>query len=77
MINERYIFGVEIENKFNNNLIRIHFNNQPFHAFPTALSTVQNAIIKTVGGEEYSLTFVNQPLPYVPEEKVSLFFSLL
>lgn len=75
MINERYIFGAEIDNVFNNTHIKIHFNNQPFHSFPTALSTIQNAVIKAISGDDYSLTFVNQPLPYVPEEKVSLFFS--
>lgn len=72
VVNERYIFGMEADTIFNNTVLRIHYNNQPYHSFPTALSLVQNAVIKTMTKNRYSITFVNYPLPYVPEEKVSL-----
>ncbi|XP_063234389.1 phospholipid-transporting ATPase ABCA3-like [Bacillus rossius redtenbacheri] len=45
------------------------FNNQPLHSPPISLGMLHNVALRWVAGENYSLSTVNHPLPYLQETK--------
>jgi hypothetical protein len=69
VVNERYLAALEFNEM--NNVAKIHFNNQPYHAVPTTLNIVQNVTFKMLTNENNSISFINAPFPYLPEEKVN------
>ena len=46
------------------------FNNQPFHAISISLSVMGNALLQLFGGESYSITAFNHPLPRTEDDRI-------
>lgn len=69
VINRDYLFGASISQP---NEIITWFNNQPYHALPTALALTHNAVIRTHLGDEFSIYVTNAPLPYTADTRLQL-----
>ena len=46
------------------------FNNQPYHAISISLSVMGNALLRLFGGDAYSITAYNHPLPRMEENRI-------
>ncbi|XP_063925793.1 phospholipid-transporting ATPase ABCA3-like isoform X3 [Zophobas morio] len=68
----RYIVGATFDSAYAGfiTVITAWFNNNPYHSPPLALGLVLNLIFKEVVGNQGSISFVNNPLPYTAESKV-------
>ena len=72
-VGRRYIVGATFDATHEGliTVITAWFNNNPFHSPPLALGLVLNLIFKEIVGDQSSISFVNHPLPYTTESKVT------
>jgi len=47
------------------------FNNQAFHSIAVSLAAVDNAILRSTLGRNFSLTTINHPLPRTAQESIN------
>lgn len=59
----QYLIGA---NFFENGTIIAWFNNQAFHTAALALNTLHNAIVKSIIGDDNSISVTNAPFKFLP-----------
>lgn len=67
-IEDTFILGIDFPNKTR---LTGHFNNQPYHVAPLALSLITNTLLQYVtNSSNYSITTVNHPMPRSIQEEL-------
>lgn len=45
------------------------FNNQPYHTMPLSVNMIHNAMVKSKINSNYSISIINDPLPFLPSSR--------
>lgn len=65
VVNRFYMVGCEVLT----NGVTAWFNNQPYHSAPLALNLVHNGLVKSMLGNDFSISVTNRPWEYSSEAK--------